>query len=154
MNPGRSTLRDDAFAGSVASVVSSVALAALSRIETGHPFAAVNATSHWLWQDAAFRQDGPTIRYTLAGYAIHHCASVFWGVIAGRVFGGSARRPATGAIRSAALVTVAASVGDYLVVPRRFTPGVEARLSSGAVALFYLSFAAGLAAGMAAVRRR
>lgn len=154
MNPMRTALRDGAITGSVASVLSSAALAALSRMETGHALAAVNATSHWLWDDAAFRQNGPTARYTLAGYAIHHLASMFWGVVAERLFARRACRPATRVIRNAALVTVAAGVGDYLVVPERFTPGVEARLSRGAIALFYLSFAAGLAAGMTYVRAR
>lgn len=154
MDPSRTALRDGAITGSVASVVSSVALAALSQMETGHPFAAVNATSHWLWKGESFRQDGPTIRYTLVGYAIHHLASMFWGVVADRLFADSTCRPATRVLRNAALTTVAASVGDYLVVPKRFTPGVEARLSRGAVSLFYLAFAAGLAAGMIYVRAR
>ncbi|MFA5939611.1 MAG: hypothetical protein WC809_09690 [Sinimarinibacterium sp.] len=128
---------------------------ALSRIETGHPFAAANAISHWLWRGESFRQNGPTIRYTLAGYAIHHSASVLWGIVAEKLFANnSADRPAARVLRNAALTAVAASVGDYLVVSRRFTPGVEMRLSRGAVALFYLSFAAGLAAGMTYVRAR
>lgn len=152
MSPSRTTLRDGAITGSVASVVSSAALAVLSRMQTGHAFAAVNATSHWLWNDASFRQNGPTIRYTLTGYAIHHLASVLWGVVAEQLFADSACRPATRVIRNAALTSVAASVGDYLVVPKRLRPGVEKRLSAGAVALFYLSFAAGLAAGMICVR--
>lgn len=152
MGASRSTLRDGAITGSVASVVSSAALAVLSRRQTGHAFAAANATSHWVWGEASFRQDGPTLRYTLTGYAIHHLASMFWGVVAERLFAGSACRPATRVIRNAALTTVAASVGDYLVVPERLNPGVEKRLSVGAVALFYLAFAAGLAAGMICVR--
>jgi hypothetical protein len=154
MRPSRTALRDGAITGSVASVVSSVALAALSRIETGHPLAAVNATSHWLWSGESFRQNGPSIRHTVVGYAIHHVASMFWGVVAERLFAESTCRPATRVLRNAALTTAAASVGDYLVVPKRFTPGVEARLSPKAVALFYLAFAAGLAAGMTYVRVR
>jgi hypothetical protein len=153
MSPSRTTLRAGAITGSVASVVSSAALAVLSRMETGHAFAAVNATSHWLWDGASFRQNGATLRYTLTGYTIHHLASMFWGVVAEQLFADSACRPATRVIRNAALTTVAAGVGDYLVVSRRFTPGVEARLSVGAIALFYLSFAAGLAAGMVYVRK-
>lgn len=154
MIPGRAALRDGVITGSVASVVSSAVLVALSRMETGYHFAAINAISHWLWNRESFGQNAATIRYTLTGYAIHHVASVFWGIAAEQWFAGRACRLQSRALRNAALTSVAASVGDYLVVPRRLTPGVEARLSRSAVALFYLSFAAGLAAGMTCVRAR
>ena len=44
----------------------------------------------------------------------------------------------------AATTTVAAAVGDYIVVPKRFTPGFEYHLPAMHIASVYLAFGAGL----------
>lgn len=142
------------IAGSVASVVSTAALAALSAAETGRPFAAVNAASHWIWGRQAFRQDALTFRYSGTGYVIHHVASIAWGIMTARLFPHGHRTKATTVIRDAILTSIAASIGDYVVVPKRITPGVDKRLSSLAVGVFYVAFAAGLAAGMMLVQKQ
>lgn len=45
--------------------------------------------------------------------------------------------------RAAAVTALAAGV-DYLLVPRRFTPGFEAHLPRTSIVLVYVAFAAGL----------
>ncbi|CAI07401.1 hypothetical protein ebA2309 [Aromatoleum aromaticum EbN1] len=54
----------------------------------------------------------------------------------------SARRSARGAA-----VAAGAYVTDYYLVPKRFTPGYEKRLSGQSLALIYGALALGLAAG-------
>jgi hypothetical protein len=44
----------------------------------------------------------------------------------------------------AAATTLAAAAGDYIVVPKRFTPGFEYHLPVAHIAAVYLAFGAGL----------
>ena len=135
--------------GSIASAVSTAAIALLSRHRTGHLASAINATSHWLWQRKAFRQDGFSLRYTATGYLIHHLSSIWWAMF----YTHWLRRDGGGHVAKAATVTAAALVVDYAVVPRRLTPGFEARLSPAAIGCIYVAFAAGLALAARARRR-
>jgi hypothetical protein len=67
----------------------------------------------------------------------------------------SRRRKTTqgNALVDAAAVSALAAVVDLKLVPHRLTPGFQERLSSKSLALVYGSFAAGLFAGMIALRR-
>lgn len=47
-------------------------------------------------------------------------------------------------IALAATTTTAAAIGDYIVVPKRFTPGFEYHLPAAHIAVVYLAFGAGL----------
>ncbi|WP_430433523.1 hypothetical protein [Methyloversatilis sp.] len=60
--------------GALSSVLSALLLCAASRRQTGSPYAGINAISHWLWKDRAFRRNAPSLRYTGTGYLIHHLA--------------------------------------------------------------------------------
>ena len=135
-----------AASGSVASVLSTIVLVAAGRRETGHPAAATNATSQWIWGKRATRRDRPTLRYTATGYTIHHLASIFWAALFERCFGWRAKsfnvQQVIGA--SAAVATVAAVV-DFGLTPERFTPGFEHRLSKKSLVAVYAAFATGLA---------
>jgi hypothetical protein len=154
-----SSLRDGLVSGSVASLVSTAALAVASRIETGHAPATLNATSHWVWGDGAAEFDGVDGAHTGAGMLIHHGASIFWAVLYERLAGATVERgalaPAVGAGLAGALL---ASFVDYACVPHRLSPGFELRLSRRSIAAGYLAFGAGLAVtsllrGAAAARR-
>jgi len=151
----RGALRRGAFTGSVASAASALALALCSHGENRSPFSAVNAVSHWLWGERAAAKDGPSLRYTLLGYGIHHASSVFWGVLFERGFGRllARRQPAAAAAAGVAMAAAACFV-DYKMTPQRLHPGYEKRLSGGSLALVYAAFGAGLALGALAGRRR
>jgi hypothetical protein len=143
--PWSRTLQRAAVSGTVASFVSTLALAALGRRETGAPLAPINAVSHWYWGREAARQDGASLKYTLPGYLTHHGAAVFWAVAFERLFGrASERNPATALATGAAVAALAAAV-DYTITPKRLTPGYEERLSVPALALVYAAFGVGLA---------
>jgi hypothetical protein len=153
--PWRAAAADALVSGSMASVASTAALAALGRLEAGSPFAATNATSRWVHGDRAALHDEPSARHTLVGYTIHHLASVFWATFYERWFGDRRdRRDAAAALGGGALVAAVACFVDYRLTPRRLQPGYELRLSRPALAVVYGAFAAGLAASMAVSGRR
>ena len=134
------------LSGTCASILSTLALAARGRRETGSAVAPINAVSHWYWGDPATRVDHANLKNTVPGYLTHHATSIFWAVLFEKVFGGSMRgRPGPTVAMSAATAAVACFV-DYQMTPRRLTPGFEHRLSRTSLLLVYAAFAAGLAA--------
>lgn len=129
--------------GTVASVLSTATLAAMTRLNGHSAASGTNATSHWLWGRRAWRRERTDLTHTGAGYAIHHACSVFW---ACGFAAWNRLRPARTAVvagRAAAVSGLAALV-DYRVVPRRLTPGFEAHLRPAPIAAVYVAFAAGL----------
>jgi hypothetical protein len=150
----KQALREGAVAGSFASLASTLALVVAGRLENRHAAAPVNAISHWIWDRPALHADRPSLRHTLLGYAVHHGASMFWGVLHARAWGlrPEAKRvlPALAGAGGAAAV---ACFVDYRMTPQRLTPGFEHRLSRTALAAVYICFAIGLAAGSVAAAR-
>ena len=137
--------------GTLASLLSTAAIAALSRYETCRAVRGTNDTSHWLWGDAAFRVRRLDARHTFAGPAIQHACSVFW-AIGYEVWQRRPARARTTIARAAGIAALAAAV-DYTVVPKRLTPGFERHLSKPAMVGVYAAFAAGLAAAVLMRRR-
>mgnify|MGYP007051634584 CR=1 FL=1 len=127
--------------GSLASVLSSIAVSAWSRGVAGSVPAGTNATSQWAWGRPARHADGWSLRHTLLGYAIHHASSVFWATGYEAWCARAPRRP----LAKAATVAALAYVVDYHVVPRRLSPGFENRVSAPGMVCVYGSFALGLA---------
>jgi len=137
---------DGMAAGAVASVLSTLVLALASRKEAGSACACLNATSHWIWGDGAALHDGPSLRYTAAGYLIHHAASCFWGVLYERSLGGRLEEaPAVLKVAGGLGAAGFACVVDYRMVPHRLSPGFELRLSRPSIAAGYVAFGLGLA---------
>jgi hypothetical protein len=140
--------------GTAASALSTVALAALGKAGTGSAFAPTNAISHWIWGEKAARRDRPTLRYTAAGYLIHHLSATFWAVLFERFMGERLDRLAPAPTLAAATATSAiACFTDYQLTPRRLHPGYEKRLSKPSLAVVYGAFGLGLAAGALMSRR-
>jgi hypothetical protein len=139
-------IRDGSTSGSIASIVSTVALSACGKKENGTPYAPTNAISHWFWGDRAIRRDGPSARYTAVGYAIHHASSVFWAVVYEKFFGVTVdRKEVAPALAGGAAVGAIACFADYHLTPKRLQPGFEKRLSSGSLFLVYGAFGLALA---------
>lgn len=141
-------LREGAVAGTVASVLSSAALAALGARQNGSMAAPLNATSHWLWGDEALRRDAPSWRHTLTGYLTQHAASVMWATLYARVYG---HRPQAKrlpqAIAGGIATSAVAYAVDYTVTPQRLTPGYEHRLDGKGMLATYGVLALGFALG-------
>jgi len=120
--------------------------------ETGHPAAALNATSHILWGDDAASKDKADLRHTLVGAVINAAAMVSWASVQQLLFP-RARGPLS-ALGIGATVSGLAYVTDYYLVPRRLTPGFEKRLSPPALGAVYAVLAAALGVGAWLGRKR
>lgn len=162
-------IRRAVVSGSNASLFSTAALMLGGHRDNASVFAPVNAVSHWLWKDRAIRQDGPSLRYTLAGYGIHHAMSILWAITYENLVDQRRRRAGPGAthgaptegkhaagpvrvdvpvvpvLATAAVVAAGACLVDLRCTPQRLTPGFERRLSPSSLFLVYAAFALGLA---------
>jgi hypothetical protein len=151
-SPAVRLLRDALVSGSVASVVSTLALALRGRNDVDDAAAPVNGPSQRIWGRHAPYQDGFSLKHTVVGYGIHHAASVFWALLYELLCSGKAGVRCSPA--AAAVVTsVTASVVDFQLTPQRLRPGFEKRLSSRSLLLVYGAFALGLATVRLAQRR-
>jgi hypothetical protein len=141
-------LRDGALRGLVPAVASTAVLALCSRRRGQSAYAPTNAVSHWLWGDRAFRQDAPSLRYTLVGYAVHHASASFWAIVQERLFGRKVDRLRPGQLLALSMATSAfACFADYKLTPPRLRPGYEQRLTRTDLFAVYALFGVGLAAG-------
>jgi hypothetical protein len=140
-------IRDGAISGSVASAASTAVLSARGEQENGTPYAPTNAISHWVWGGKAMRRDGPSTRYTLLGYAIHHASSMFWAAFYEKYFGRKAEaKEIVPSLAGGLGVAAVACFVDYKLTPQRLQPGFEQRLSGKSLALVYGAFGLALAA--------
>lgn len=153
MTTWKQALREGAVSGSVASVLSAAVLVLAADREDGAPAAGLNAISHWIWDTPALREDGASARHTVAGYLIHHAASIWWGTWHAKLWGGlpAAKRPMLAFVGGGVASAVACAV-DYRMTPDRLTPGFEHRLSTRALFAVYTAFALGLALGSMAMK--
>lgn len=148
-------LRHAVPTGTLAATLVALTAASLGKAENGRAIAPINAISHILWGEHAGRRVKPSFKYTGTGLALNEVASIFWGVIYEKFFGLAARRGNIGkALAGGAVVAAAAYVTDYHLVPKRFTPGFEKRLSGRSLFGVYAAMALALGAGSLLHRRR
>lgn len=141
--------------GSVASVVSTAALALLSTVEGRGAAQPTNATSHWWYGDRAARVASPSAAETAVGYATNHAAAIFWALLFETLRSRLSVRSLSGSAQLAAATAMVAAVVDYGLVPKRLTPGWELVLSRKSTAAAFLALAAGLTlGGMLSEQRR
>lgn len=141
--------------GTVGGLATSAVAAFAGKRETASYAAPLNATSHILWGDEAARQDGASVKYTVTGFLLNHLAAIMWAAIhevwvepAMSRWSATRHLPATLVTTiSGAAVAAGAYVTDYYLVPKRFTPGYEKRLSGQSLALIYGALALGLTVG-------
>ncbi|HWA78516.1 MAG TPA: hypothetical protein VG937_39545 [Polyangiaceae bacterium] len=133
-----------------ATAATTLATAALGKLQCGSAAAPLNATSHIVWGDNAKRRDDTDVRHTLVGAVLNAAAMVSWPTVQHLLF--PRPRARWGSLATGATVAALAYVTDYYVVPKRFTPGFEARLSRAGLATVYAALAAALAATAASRR--
>jgi hypothetical protein len=137
-------LRDALVSGTVAAGAITLVASLAARRTSGSAASALNATSHFLWGERAARKEGYSLKYTATGFIANYGASIFWAFFYEALGGGKRRRPVR-ALADAALVSAAAYITDYHLVPRRLTPGFELRVPPAALAAVYAALALGLA---------
>jgi hypothetical protein len=135
-----------AVSGTLASLATSGILMLLAKAEGKSPWQPANATSHWMHGPRAGKQKTADAAHTAVGLATHHASAMFWSL---PFSWWASRRPRTASelFVGASVTTAVAAAVDYLVVPRRATPGWEHALSKESIAATYVALAAGLAAG-------
>ena len=152
MSNWKTALREGSVAGTAATLLSLLVLAAAGR-QRGAAAAPVNAISHWLWGDESLHADRASLRHTAVGLLTHQAAAIGWATLYSRVHG---HRPSAKQLPQALAGGVATSAVafavDYALVPKRLTPGYEHRLGSGAMLATYGSLAAGFALGALVLR--
>jgi hypothetical protein len=136
---------------SVASAATAAALMLLARREQRGALAPLNASSHWVYGDRAARPRADVGRTGL-GIATHHLAVMFWSAVM-EIALGRKRRTLPQLALGGALTAAFAAAFDYLVVPRRLSPGWELALTRKAMTGAFTAMAIGLAAGAAAARK-
>lgn len=146
--------RNALVSGSIASVLSTAALALAGHRTLGHASAPTNATSHWLWGTEAYRAHSPSLRHTGLGYLTHHASAVFWALFCERWLERRANPSAATIVGAAAATTATAAFVDYVVTPKRLRPGFEQHLSLGAMVGVFAAIGAGIALGAALNRRQ
>jgi hypothetical protein len=143
-------LHNVATTASLATTATTAAALFVSKTETDHVAAALNATSHILWGDDAAQHDDADLEHTLLGGALNASAMGAWALVNELL--PRAHTP-LGAVSKGVFVSALAYVTDYVVVPKRLTPGFEKRLSSAGMLTIYGSLAGALALGEWIARR-
>jgi len=140
--------------GAASSIVSTVAMALVAKKETGSPYAATNAVSHYVHGEKATFRNRFSLRYTVPGLLIHHASATVWAFVFERVMGGVLDQKNPAAILASAAATSAfAAFTDHKLTPRPLQPGYQDRLSKKSLGVVYASIAVGLALGAAVLRR-
>jgi hypothetical protein len=137
--------------GSVAGSAIALTAALLGKQDSGSYAAPLNATSHIFWGDEAAQRNDASLKYTGIGLFLNEISAIFWAAFYERWFGRGADRAHASSslvrpVIGAAVVTAGAYLTDYYLVPKRFTPGFEKRLSGRSLAAVYGALAIGLVA--------
>ena len=151
--PIEDIVADGLWNGAVATVATTAAVAVCGAIENRRVAAPINAVSHIVYGDEAAEHSAPSIKYTAPGLLLNAAAVTSWAVLQELMFGRQQTHKTVGvALAEGAIVSALAYVVDYHVVPSRFTPGFEKRLSNRSLAGIYFVLAASL--GVASWVRR
>jgi hypothetical protein len=142
------TWKNDTLAtGAVATTASTVLLAVSGKQENGSATSAINAVSHMLWGEEATTNDRLDARHTLAGAGLNGAAMVAWAGMHEMLLPRNERPSVGRALLAGAATSAIAYWVDYHVVPKRFTPGFEERLSQRSLLGVYVALAVSLAVG-------
>ncbi len=128
--------------GLLLAATTTAAIMLASDAENDSPWAALNSVAHIVDGDDKEQPTGYSPRESLLGLAVNATAMGAWGVLyeGALEVAGARSTPLTAALGSAAAYVI-----DYKLVPKRFTPGIEKRLTPRSVLLAYASLAATLA---------
>lgn len=125
--------------GFVLAATTTATIMLVSDRETGSPWAAINDIAHVVDGDDKIQPVEFAPRESRLGIFVNGTAMALWGILyeGALAVSGFQSNPMT-----AALATTTAYVTDYHIVPKRFTPGIEKRLSGKALLVTYAALGA------------
>lgn len=128
--------------GAMLAVTTTAAIMLASDREQGNPWAAINAITHVVDGEEVTQPVTWSPHSSLLGVVINGSAMAAWGILYAGVLTMTRTKSnlLTGAIGAAVSYAV-----DYHAVPKRFTPGIEHRLSPRSVLFAYATLGATLA---------
>lgn len=139
------TLQDALVAGAIVCVGTAAAAALRGMLDSGSAAAPINATTHAIYGEGAGDVEVPDFKHTLLGLAINAGASVFWATLYERLFARAGTRGDVGrSLLGGGAVAALAYLVDYRLVPKRLTPGWEARVSGRSLAMIFAVMALSL----------
>lgn len=128
--------------GLALATATNAAIMVASDRENGSPWAALNCVAHIVDGDDKEQPRDYSPRESGLGVLVNGTAMSAWGVLyEGALLPfGAKSTPITALVGAAAAYFI-----DYKIVPKRFTPGIERRLSHRSVLVSYAALAAALA---------
>jgi hypothetical protein len=160
MENNRGIMRRALISGTVSGLATAGIASLAGKRENDSYAAPLNATSHIVWGEEAVYHDRPSLKYTLTGFLLNHASTIFWASFYEKLFGRHVAKqrlrtlPFTVSPGSVSLVkpvyggaavAVAAYIIDYHLIPKRFTPGFEKRVSEKSLTAIFAALAIGLA---------
>lgn len=140
-------MKDTLATGALSSVATTAAVALMGKLEGGSAIAPINAISHMIRGDEAARTEEVDVVHTLTGLTINAAAIIAWAGLHELLMPRRNTPSVKRAVAGGSAIAVIAYLTDYHVVPKRFTPGFEKRLSHAALLGVYFVLALSLATG-------
>lgn len=138
-------LKDTLTTSTVVAAATTTAVALLDEAENGSATGAINAISHILWGEEATTTEHADARHTIVGATLNAAAVTGWAGLHELLMPRHSKPTVQRALLSGAATAAAAYITDFHVVPKRFTPGFERKLSHNALLAVYLVLALSLA---------
>jgi hypothetical protein len=146
VRPWRDAWRDALVSGSMAAILSGIALAVCGELEKNAAAGPLNGPSQWVYGRLAAHRRRPSFAHTVVGYAIHHVVSLGWATLHEKHVAGLYGSRSVAAHFGAAAITAALACSvDYRLAQGRARPGFEKQLSRKSLFAVYAAFALGLA---------
>jgi hypothetical protein len=141
-------LEEAAAPAGLASLATTLALALLSKNDTGSPVAAINSVSHMPFGDEAFDHDEASPKYTITGALLNAAAVSGWALLHEMAVNKTdVKKSPWPLVITSGLISAAAYATDYHVVPKRLTPGFEEKLQPKSMFAVYAILAGAIAVG-------
>lgn len=142
------TLQDGWIRSQGVALVAAASVALIGKLENGDGVTPLNAVSHIAWGDESFEQSEASLKYTGAGLALNQVSVTSWALLHEWLFGRARDEGKWGvSLAGGVLVSALAYVVDFKLVPNRYKPGFERKLSSRGLLAVYLLLAIALGWG-------
>ena len=151
----RDTLIVGAPKAKLAGTLGACSVLLAGQIEDSDAVSPLNAISHIVWGDEAFKERELSLKYTGTALLLNEVSVALWAYLHEWLFA-KARREGRGSVCAIGAVGVStlAYLVDYHAVPERFKPGFERHLQPKSLLLIYSALALSLMASDLIIGRK